>query len=171
MTTRASWVVVACVVVTEACGGGAASTPFQQEVAPTRPSGAYRYVANLPRGQRLQGIIAVLRDTMLLEPSEGICRPGTSTTLQLTYVCSGVGRYEGVVFALDRSNVVQRSRWQAEERVQASRQVCQDWATTPTGQRVCRRYGSEDYETSITHQGTLQLTPRDRGSGAPVDRN
>lgn len=142
-----------------ACGGRASQSPFL-EAAPSAPSGAYEYVANLP-GHRVEGMIAIVRDTIILEARDGRCKPlmGAASLHSITYECLSVGRYDVVLFLLDRRNAVQRSRWTAIERVVRKRQVCAEYAMR-SGRRVCVRYTEETYEDSLRHTGTLQLTPR-----------
>ena len=143
-----------------ACSRGAPGTPFAQ-LAPTAPSGAYEFVANLPGGHRMQGMIAILRDTIILDATEGRCKPvmDTPDVNSIVYECLSVGRYDVVLFTLDRRNAVQRSRWAATERVVRSRRVCAQYAIR-SGRRVCVRYSEETYEDSVRSSGTVELTPR-----------
>jgi hypothetical protein len=147
-----------------ACRSGGSPGGSFEESAPRVPRGAYDYVANLP-GYRGSGIVAILADTIILEPSDISCRPamGTPSLTTITYECFSVGRFERVVFALDRRNAVQQSTWTAMERVTRTRRVCTQQSIGPTGQRVCARYQTENYEELLRHTGALQLVPRGDG--------
>ena len=147
---------LACRAGSGGSGGGAF-----REAAPTRPSGAYEYVANLP-GYRLEGVVAIMRDTVILEPRDGLCKPaaGPPNVAHIAYECVGAGKFDNVWFALDRHNAVQRSRWSATERVQRTRRVCVAFAQVSTGARVCVRSEIEQYEETVRHSGQMQLRPR-----------
>lgn len=160
-------VTTALVVVTSSvCGacrgstGAAQAFPSSAAEAPSQPAGAYEYTAHLPGGHQLKGVVAVLRDTIILEPATGQCRParGAANPEGVLYECSADGRYERVTFWVDKYST-QRWRWTASERVTVSRRVCVVYDTR-FGRRVCVREETRIEEVSVPHRGALEVRRR-----------
>lgn len=143
-------------------GSGAAQAfPSAAVDAPSVPRGAYEYTANLP-GHQVNGIIAVLADTIILQPGTGQCKPvpGTVNSRGVLYECFSVGRYDHVTFWIDRFST-QQWRWTASERVVRNRRVCGAYEVRG-GQRICVREENETYEVQVPHSGRLTVLPRGR---------
>jgi hypothetical protein len=126
--------------------------------APEGPiEGNYEYFASLP-GQQVRGRLRVIADTIVVDPAADYCRPvvGTPDPLVIRYTCNGPGRFESLSLTLDRRNPAQFSKWSATFRVQRSREVCVQYATQG-GRQVCVRTQTEQYETTESSSGSLQV--------------
>ncbi len=147
---------VGALALVSACASGGApasrgpSTPIE---------GTYEYVANIPGGQQVRGVMRFLGDTVLVEPVTEYCRPalGAPSLQVIRYTCNGSGTFEQLQLSIDRRNPVQLSRWSATFRVQKRREVCVRYEVR-AGRQVCVETTTETYETSESRGGTLQLT-------------
>ncbi len=139
-----------------ACASGGATTTR----GPSTPiDGTYDYVANIPGGQQVRGVMRFMGDTVLVEPVSEYCRPSLGATSQqaIRYECNGIGTFEQLQLWIDRRNPVQLSRWSATFRVQKRREVCVRYEVR-AGRQVCVETSTETYETSESQGGRLQLT-------------
>ena len=170
MTIRTLSVRLFCVVVlltgfvATACRSGSGAVQAFPSTGTTtfdEPRGAYEYSANLP-GHQVKGMIAVLPDTIILEPETGQCKviPSTVNPGGGMFECFSVGRYDRVTFWIDRYST-QQWRWTASERVVRSRRVCAAYEVR-SGQRFCVREETETYEVDVPHRGRLLVSPRGR---------
>jgi hypothetical protein len=130
------------------------------EVSTARSSGAYDYVLNLP-GHESHGVLAVLRDSIWVQPSEGFCtgQPvrGAETVV---FNCVGIGRFGSVTLYLNRANVIQGSSWTASEPGQRQERYCAEYQTLPSGQTRCVRYELRVVDVVVRHSGRLLVRPR-----------
>lgn len=138
-----------------ACASSGATTTR----GPSTPvEGTYEYVANIPGGQQVRGVLRVVGDTMLVVPVSEYCRPSMGAAAQqyIRYTCTGQGSFEALELALDRRNPEQFSKWSATFRVQKQREVCVQYAIR-AGQQVCVQTSIETYETTESRSGSLQV--------------
>lgn len=139
---------------------GCAGTSPRVEPSAVRSSGAYDYVLNLP-GHESYGVLAVLRDSIWVQPSEGFCtgQPvrGSETVV---FNCVGIGRFGSVTLYLNRANVIQGSSWTAHEPGQRQERYCVEYQTLPSGQTRCVRYEVRVVDVVVRHSGRLLVRPR-----------
>lgn len=138
-----------------ACASGGAATTR----VPSLPvEGEYEYVANIPGGQQVRGVLRVVGDTMLVVPASEYCKPflGAAAQQFIRYTCTGQGSFDALELALDRRNPEQFSKWSATFRVQKKREVCVQYAIR-AGQQVCVQTSTETYEATESRSGSLQV--------------
>ena len=144
-------------VLAASCRGSAPRTAASSAVAVR--TGQFAFIANMPGGYRMTGSIVVAGDTIVLQPSAGLCGPLPGAT-DATYflVRCAISGFQDVVFALDRRNPVLRSTWSAGSAVARSREVCVEYRVFEDGRRVCRRRERETYEEIVRQSGALVVT-------------
>jgi hypothetical protein len=141
-------------VVTSGC-----SRPHP-ETAPARSSGAYDYILNLP-GHESYGVLAVLRDSILVQPNEGFCSGQPVRGMEtVVFNCVGIGRFSSVTLYLSRANVILGSTWTAIEPGQRQERYCVEYQTLPSGQTRCVRYEIRVVDVAVRHSGRLLVRPR-----------
>lgn len=138
-----------------ACASRSGSPATQPPTGPIE--GNYQYIANLP-GQQVRGLLRVLADTMVIVPLADYCQPvmGTPDPIVLRYTCNGTGKFEQLTLTLDRRNPAQFSKWSASLAVRKQREVCTRYAMQD-GRQVCVQTKTEQYETTESRSGNLQV--------------
>jgi len=152
---KSRWMSHCLCVSLAACASGGSGAASREPPGPVE--GTYEYFASIP-GQQVRGSLRVVADTIMVDPDADYCRPviGTPDPLVIRYTCSGSGRFESLLLALDRRNPAQFSKWTATFRVQRRREVCAQYAVQ-NGRQVCVRTQTETYETTESRSGTLQV--------------
>lgn len=153
-------IAIACAGGSGGGGGGGGGAMLRGAPASRIAPGTYDYVANLP-GIQIQGMVAIIQDTIIVRPSQGECTPvmGVPSSEVIRYECFNVGRFERVVLQLDRRNVIQWSKWYSIEKVQKQRRVCSQTVTNASGVRTCSRFTMEYYEEPVSRSGVITLRP------------
>ncbi|HEX7123393.1 MAG TPA: hypothetical protein VF178_13540 [Gemmatimonadaceae bacterium] len=131
--------------------------------------GAYQYTASLPDGTQLEGALAILPDTVILESKQVLCKAVAYTPRASRWVCNGVGRFGDVSFEIDRFSPGQQSRWRLTETVRRQRRECVEYVRLPTGQLTnrCARWEIKEYDAPQARSGVIRIVPRTgRDTGA-----
>lgn len=163
---RAAWyLALAAMLATAgaACRGSSYTDPRPAAAARSGPAlGGYEYVASLPDGTQLQGVFAILRDTVIVESNQGLCKAVAYDPRRSRWLCNGVGRYSAVSLEIDRFSPGQQSRWRLTETIRRQRRVCVAYVRTPTGQRTnqCARWEIENYDQPQSRSGIVRIRPR-----------
>lgn len=165
-TRSVRWMTIAALfaIAASACRGTSYADPSLQPAASGDhiALGAYDFVARLPDGTQVQGQFAILRDTIIVDSRQALCKPTSYTPRGAGWSCQGVGRYGAMVLSIDAYNPGQRSRWSVTDEVRQQRRVCAVYVITPQGQRTnqCARWQYEDYTVPQRRTGVLEVSPR-----------
>jgi len=141
-----------------ACASARNTTASREATGPI--DGTYEFFASVT-GQRVEGTVHVVADTILFDPgndcSSNLSPPGPFVAPRdynfVRYSCNGV------VLDFDRRNPVQSSKWFAGVLVRRQREVCAQYAVQ-NGRQVCLRNRTETYETTESRSGKLQVVRR-----------
>src|SRR5690606_33207854 len=122
----AQWITLAALLAigASACRGSSRADPG---VRPAESSGlalgAYEFVARLPDGSQMEGQFAILRDTIIVESSQALCRGVGYQRSGAGWTCQGVSRYNSVFLSINAHNP-RRSGWAITEEVRRQRRIC-----------------------------------------------
>lgn len=136
-------------VLTIGCG------PASPSVTPAPESGMYEFVANIG-SETLRGTMVVAQDTIIVQAEAAQCIPapysGRNSQI-LVYNCRGT---PGGRLHLDRKHPATQSMWYGTVTRTATRTVCDQWAVSTSGQRVCTARRTENYDQVTNISGTIK---------------
>jgi hypothetical protein len=142
-----------------ACGGGAGGVPG--EAVPQIQLGDYEYRVLLPNGSRMEGVMTVTRDTILLEPAAEHCRaaPPPYRPTQLTFLCVQNVANDEIRLLVDRISPATRMIAEIQTRVERTTRVCVEYTTDSAGRRICVRSENQTSYVLETRQERVVVTP------------
>lgn len=142
-----------------ACGGGAGGAPGA--AGPEIQLGDFEYRVLLPSGMRMEGLMVVTRDTVLLEPAAGYCRPSPPpySPMRFEFVCVLTTANDEIRVLVDRITPSVRMTAVVRRQVERTTRVCVEYTTDSFGRRICVRYENQVSYVTETRQERVVVTP------------
>jgi hypothetical protein len=136
------------------------SAPRESVALDPRDLGTFAYRMHLD-GRDERGRFTIALDTIAIDPESGVCRPLESSADRryFRFTCTEIGAYTWIHISIDTRDPRRHTSWSGARRVTRQRQVCLQYTTNASGQRICSRYGNENYDAIITSGGLLEVRP------------
>jgi hypothetical protein len=142
---------------------GAAGCHSQPSVSPTpagRAIGSYNYRARLGPYDDV-GVFGISPDTVIVNPKTSLCiedRPSAPDNLYRGFTCTGTGTIRSVRLLIDLGKP-SASKWTGVRVVTVPHRDCITDSVTPTGERRCLRYSTQQLEVEQQFSGQLFVSP------------
>jgi len=136
------------------CLLGACSSKGSQAPAPAvLLDGIYRFSeAQRPMTTPIEGTMTILRDTVMVEAQPGPCRYDDRMSwgkTALVYQCAEM------TLMFDRVDPVRNSKFDTKVSVDEKKNVCTQYTTTATGQRICVQSETQMVSRDVDVSGFL----------------
>jgi hypothetical protein len=139
---------------------GCHSQPAVQPTPANRAVGSYNYRARLGAYDEV-GVFGISPDTVIVNPRASLCierQPSPRDNLYRAFSCTGTGTIRSVNLIIDLQKP-SASRWTAVRIVTVPNRDCITDSVTPTGERRCLRYSTQQLEVEQQFSGQLFVSP------------
>lgn len=134
------------------------ATPRTAAAPDKRALGTFAYSADLGLRNEV-GTFTIEPDTVTVDADQAICRREVKHEVDErihNFDCVGVQGTESMVLTID-SRAPTQSSWHGSREVTKTRRVCEQYATSSTGQSYCAQYVTEAYEANVGISGPLHV--------------
>jgi hypothetical protein len=134
--------------------------PGVQPTPSSRAIGSYTYRARLGAYDEV-GVFGISPDTVIVNPRASLCierQPSPRDNLYRGFSCTGTGTIRSVNLIIDLQKP-SASRWTAMRIVTVPNRDCITDSVTPSGQKLCLRYSTQQLEVEQQFSGQLFVSP------------